>query len=203
MVEALIISFFISYLGSIPPGIANVSVMQMAMMKHIRAAVFFSLSASLVEFVYAGLTVKFQIFLQRSTQLEYYFQFITAAMLIIVGIFNLRSKASTGDVKSQDAARGRDGFKRGVVLGVLNPMTIPFWLIVTAYIQNHEVFSLDGINYWMYLIGISTGTFCLLMTVLWLGNKFTKISDNQLIVHKVPGILLIGLGIYTLVTWYF
>lgn len=203
ILEVVLITFIISYLGSIPPGVANVSVMQMAMQNHKRAAVFFSISASLVEFLYAGLTVKFQIFLQRSTQLEAYFQIITAVALVAVGLLNLRNKSSTGSVKSQDSVRGRDGFKKGIVLGFLNPMTIPFWLMVTAYIQNHDVIPLDGINYWMYLVGISTGTFALLMTVLWLGNKFTRISDNQLLVHKVPGILLIGLGIYTFVSWYF
>lgn len=204
IVEVFVIAFVISYLGSIPPGVANVSVMQMAMQDHKRAAVFFSLSASLVEFLYAGLTVKFQIFLQQSTQMEYYFQFVTAAALIVVGIFSLRSHAGTKDVRSEDVAKGRDGFKKGIVLGFLNPMTIPFWLMVTAYLQNHNVISVtDGSAYWTYLAGISSGTFVLLMTVIWLGNKFTRISDNQLLVHKVPGILLIGLGIYTLIVWYF
>jgi len=201
IVQVLLVAFVISYLGSIPPGVANVSVVQMAIQKHKRAAIFFSLSAALVEFLYAGLTVKFQIFLKESTQLEDYFQLITIIVLIVVGIMSLRSKARSADVHGEEIAKGRTGFKRGIVLGFLNPMTIPFWLMVTAYIQSHGIISLEGSSYWFYLIGISSGTFALLMTVLWLGNKFTRISDNQLLVHKVPGILLIGLGIYTLVTW--
>jgi len=203
ILEVFLITFVISYLGSIPPGVANVSVMQMGMKNHKRAAIFFSLSASLVEFLYAGLTVKFQIFLQTSTKLENIFHLITATALIGVGILSLRSKSTSSDVHGQEIAKGRDGFKKGIVLGFLNPMTIPFWLMVTAYIQNHQIIPLDGAAYWTYLAGISSGTFVLLMTVLWLGKKFTRISDNQLLVHKVPGILLIGLGIYTLVAWYF
>ncbi|MCP4460733.1 MAG: LysE family transporter [Cytophagales bacterium] len=201
IVQVFLVSFIISYLGSIPPGVANVSVVQMAVQNHKRAAIFFSLSASLVEFLYAGLTVKFQIFLKSSTRLEDYFQIVTAAALVGVGILSLLSKAKSADVHGEEIAKGRAGFKRGIVLGFLNPMTIPFWLMVTAYIQNHDVIPLEGFAYWLYLIGISSGTFSLLMTVLWLGNKFTRISDNQLLVHKVPGFLLIGLGIYTLVKW--
>jgi threonine/homoserine/homoserine lactone efflux protein len=203
ILEVFLVAFIISYLGSIPPGVANVSVMQMAMKNHKRAAIFFSLSASLVEFLYAGLTVKFQLFLQTSTRLDNIFHIITAAALIIVGLLSLRMKSTSSDVHGQEIAKGRDGFKKGIVLGFLNPMTIPFWLMVTAYIQNHKIIPLGGAAYWTYLAGISSGTFVLLMTVLWLGKKFTRISDNQLLVHKVPGILLIGLGIYTLVAWYF
>lgn len=201
IVQVFLIAFIISYLGSIPPGVANVSVVQMAMQNHKRAAIFFSLSASLVEFFYTALALKFQLFLKSSTQLEDYFQIITATALVGVGILSLRSKAKSADVHGEEIAKGRAGFKRGIVLGFLNPMAIPFWLMVTAYIQNHEIIPLDGSAYWIFLLGSSSGTFLLLMTVLWLGNKFTRISDNQLLVHKVPGILLIGLGIYTFVKW--
>ncbi len=201
ILQVFLVSFIISYLGSIPPGVGNVSVVQMGIQNHKRAAIFFSLAASLVEFLYAGLTVKFQIYLKSSTQLEDYFQIITALALIGVGILSIRSKAKSADVQGEEIAKGRTGFKRGLILGFLNPMTIPFWLMVTAYIQGQDLIPLDGMAYWFYLIGLSSGTFMLLMTVLWLGNKFTRISDNQLLVHKVPGILLIGLGVYTMVKW--
>ena len=203
IIQVFVLAFIISYLGSIPPGIVNVSVMQMGIQNHKRAAVFFSLSASLVEFLYAGLTVKFQIFLKHSTQLEDHFQIITAIALVGVGILSLLSKAKSADVHGEEITKGRVGFRRGIILGFLNPMTIPFWLMVTAYIQNHDVVPLEGSAYWLYIGGISSGTFCLLMSVLWLGNKFVNISDNQLLVHKCPGILLIGLGVYTLVKWLF
>ena len=199
ILTVFVISFAISYFGSFSPGVANISVMKMAMQNHKRAAIFFSISSSLVEFGYAGLTVKFQIYLKQATQLDIYFQFITGIVLLIVGLFSLRNKQVSSNIKSEDIAKGREGFRKGIILGILNPMTIPFWLMVTAYLQNHNVIPLEGISFWIYLIGISSGTFCLLMTVLWLGKKFTKIADNQLLVHKAPGFLLIGLGIYTLV----
>lgn len=201
ILQTFLVAFVISYLGSIPPGMANVSVMQMAVNRHRRAAFFFSISATAVEFIYAGLTVKFQIFLEESTQMETYFRLITGIALIVVGILNMKSKSKSDDVKGREFVRGRDGFQKGIVLGLVNPMTIPFWLVITSYLRNDGLVELKDFSYWMYLIGLSAGTFALLMTVLWLGNKFTRIADNQLMVHKVPGILLIGLGIYTLVTW--
>jgi threonine/homoserine/homoserine lactone efflux protein len=201
IVQVFGIAFIVSFLGSVPPGMVNVSVMQMAIKKHKRAAIFFALSASLVEFVYAGLTVKFQIFLQESTVLSYYFHFITAAALVVVGTLSLNSKVKSQDVASKDIARGREGFSRGIAIGLLNPMTIPFWLMVTAYMQNHDLIGLAGLCYWAYLSGLTSGTFVLLLVVMWLGNRFTRIADNHLLVHKVPGFLLIGLGVYNFITW--
>ncbi len=201
ILQVFLVAFIISYLGSIPPGMANVSVMQMAVNSHRRAAFFFSISATAVEFIYAALTVKFQIFLQESTQMESYFRLVTGIALMIVGVLSMRSRSQSANVKSKEFARGRDGFQKGIVLGLVNPMSIPFWLVVTAYLQNEGLVVLKDVGYWMYLIGISAGTFALLMTVLWLGKKFTRISDNQLLVHKLPGLFLIGLGVYTLVMW--
>jgi threonine/homoserine/homoserine lactone efflux protein len=202
IVQVLLVAFIISYLGSIPPGAINVSVMQMAMQGKRRAAIFFSLAASMVEFVYAGLTVKFQIFLNTKTILSEYFLFITAGALIVVGVLNLFSKQSSKDVHPETMVKGRQGFKRGILLGALNPMTIPFWLMITAYLQNHGWVELSGMGFWSYLIGLTAGTFFMLMTVLRLGRKFTQISDNVFLVHRLPGLVLIGLGIYNLVKWW-
>lgn len=199
--QVLLISFVVSYLGSIPPGTINITTMQLTVQKNGRAALFFAVAASLTEFIYAGVTVRFQIFLSEKPAFTENFQIITAIAMIILGIANLLSRTSSKTFEVADV-NGRNGFKRGVILGIFNPLTIPFWLAVTAYLQNHNWISLEGSLFWVYLLGISTGTFALLLTVRKLGGKFTSIADNQVLVHKVPGIVFIGLGIYNLIDWY-
>jgi len=77
-------------------------------------------------------------------------------------------------------------------------MTIPFWLAITTYLENDGLINVSAFGFWAYLTGLSTGTFCLLLTVDALGKRFIKISDNKFLVHKMPGIMLIGLGVYFL-----
>lgn len=202
--QVLIIAFLVSYLGSIPPGTINITTMQLTVQKNERAAFFFALAASLVEFVYAGVTVRFQIFLSQKPAFTENFQIITAVAMLVLGVANLFSRSdSRSYLADADRLKGRRGFRRGVLLGLLNPLTIPFWLAVTAYLQNHQWVSLEGSLFWVYLTGISTGTFCLLMTVRKLGARFTDIADNQFLVHKVPGLAFIGLGLYNFIDWYF
>lgn len=199
--QVLIISFLVSYFGSIPPGTINITTMQLTVQKNERAALFFALAASLTEFVYAGITVRFQIFLSQKPAFTENFQIITAVAMIILGIANLLSKSNSKTFQVADV-NGRSGFKRGVILGILNPLTIPFWLAVTAYLQNHNWISLEGSYFWIYMVGVSTGTFTLLLTVRKLGGKFTSIADNQFLVHKIPGLVFISLGVYNFFDWY-
>ena len=195
--QTLIVAFVVSYLGSIPPGTINVSVMQLAIQKRRRAAIFLAFAASAVEFVYAGFTVQFQILLTSNPALATYFKVITSVALIGLGLWNIFSKMASESVIVK-GEKGRHGFLRGVLLGILNPMTIPFWLAITTYLENDSLVSVDGFCFWLYLIGLAAGTFCLLITVNALGSQFTKIADNKFLVKKVPGMMLLAIGCYFL-----
>lgn len=198
IIQTLIVSFAISYVGSIPPGTINVSVMQLSILKKHRAAIFLSIAASLVEFVYAGLTVQFHLYLNTHQEIANYFRVITAVALIGLGLWNLLATTTSSSIKVDTNLTGRHGFSRGLILGILNPMTIPFWLAITTYLENDGLIDVTALGFWTYLIGLSSGTFCLLLTVDALGKRFTQISENKYIVHRVPGFLLLGLGVYYL-----
>ncbi len=198
ILQTLIVAFVISYIGSIPPGTINVSVMQLSILKKHRAAIFFALAATIVEFGYAAITVQFHIFLNNNETISSYFQIITAAALIGLGLFNLLSKTTSKSVKVNDELKGRHGFGKGLMLGLLNPMSIPFWLAITTYLENDGLIDVQGFGFWAYLIGLAAGTFCLLITIDAMGKRFAKISDNTFLVHKVPGFILLGLGVYFL-----
>lgn len=197
-IEVFLVAFLVSYLGSIPPGTINISVMQLSIQSHRRAALFFGLGASLVELVYAGATVKFQQYLFEHENLTYGFQVVTAIVLIVLGLANLFSRSNSKSFMSHGSIRRRTGFKRGVVLGLLNPLTIPFWLAVTGYLVSHNWITVSGYNFWAYVIGLALGTFILMVTVDLLGSKFQRVADNSFLVHKVPGILFIMMGLYNI-----
>lgn len=200
IMQVLFIAFLVSYAGSIPPGTINVTTMQLSIQGKSRSAFFFALGASVTEFVYAGATVKFQIFLSERPLITDHFQIITALAMIILGMVNLTAKGGSKQFLVT-AVKGRDGFKRGIILGVLNPLTIPFWLAVTAYLQSNNWIALDGILFWNYIIGISVGTFALLVTVNAIGSKFEQLASNTFLVYKTPGIIFLCLGFYNLIKW--
>ncbi|MEQ8338958.1 MAG: LysE family transporter [Cyclobacteriaceae bacterium] len=196
-----LIAFIVSYLGSIPPGTINISTMQLAIKGKRRAAAFLSLAASMVEFVYAGITVRFQLILSDSAWFTDHFYIITAIPMVVLGVANLWTSSDSRSFSARVKSTGRSGFKRGLILGLLNPLTLPYWLTVTAYLQTHKLISLEGALFWYYLAGISVGTFILLLSIIFLGKKFSSIADNQFLVHRLPGLIFIGLGTYNIIIW--
>ena len=189
-------AFLVSYIGSVPPGTINVSVFQLSLLKKLRQAFFFALAASLVEFCYAGLTVQFHFVLSSNKYFEDYLKIITSITLISIGIYNLLPKNKEVFKKTQNKRLENSGFLRGTILGLLNPLTIPFWLTITISLEQDGLVDLSGINFWLYLIGISTGTLMLLLSILFFGSKFQKFSSNTFLVYKIPGLVLLSIGIY-------
>lgn len=200
--QVFAIAFVVSYIGSIPPGTINITAMQLVVQEKFRAALYFSLAASGVEFIYSGITVRFQLFLSEQPAIVNNFTLITAVAMLALGVANLISRTRSVDILAHADSGARSGFKKGMLLGILNPLTMPFWLAVTAYLQTHKLILLKGFYFWIYITGISLGTLALLMTVRALGSRFTNISDNQFLVHKIPGLIFIGLGGYNGFIWW-
>lgn len=196
LILVITVALLISFLGSIPPGSINITVMQLSMQGRHRTALFFVLGASLVEMIYVIGTVKFQLFLSTQDVIYLYFRYFTAGLLIVLGIYNLlMNHPSTKNLSPTDM-RGRTGFQRGVLLGLLNPLTIPFWLAVTTYLQDQAWFSLEKLNFWGYIFGLTVGTFLLLVLVMRLGKNFEKIATNDWLIHKIPGLIFLLMGAF-------
>ncbi|MEL7147321.1 MAG: LysE family transporter, partial [Bacteroidota bacterium] len=127
-----VVATVVSFVGSIPPGTINISVMQLAILHRRSTAIALGAAAALVELFYAGLTVRFQLFLTENTNLMDYFHGIAGTAMIVLGVLNLLSKTKASDIKTaHESIKKRNAFRKGLLLGIANPLTIPFWLAVT------------------------------------------------------------------------
>lgn len=188
-----------SFLGSIPPGTLNLSVLQLGLENKVKTALRFALAVSLVEYPYTWIGVQFQYWITSSPVVIENFQLITAIVMVAIGLLNLWSaeKPTTFSVKFNDS-----GFRRGLVLSVLNPMAIPFWIAITAYLK--AVGWIDLSTSWRlhaYILGTSVGAMILLTLFALLANKLAVYVKNNRIVKRVPGITLLILGIYAFIKY--
>lgn len=199
-VGVLLTGLVVSYLGSIPPGSLNLTVIQLGIREQHKAALNFAIASALVEFFYAGLAVKAQIILSAHQAMADYFELITGGLLLTLGLINLGAhRRSTTSRKADTSAKG--GFWRGFVLSCLNPMAIPFWIAVTAALETSGWLFITDRNLIFYLLGISAGTLLLLLQASWLGIRLRHLHQRTLLMYQLPGIILMSLGAFTLYKW--
>ena len=199
MAQLFLIAFFFSFLGSIPPGSINLSVIRLALDNKYNAALRFATAAALVELPYAFAAVQFEGVLTASPLIVDHFKLLAALIMIILGITNL----SFSKNPSQRVQKMREsGFRRGLLISILNPLAIPFWVGVTAYLNTQGWIELTSLNHiFAYIAGISVGTFVLLVLLAMLSRKIGSFFKESVLIQILPGIVFIVLGVVALLQY--
>jgi threonine/homoserine/homoserine lactone efflux protein len=98
----------------------------------------------------------------------------------------------------------QSGFRRGLILGILNPQALPFWLGVTAYLKGQHWITLSSAStVQAYLFGVCLGALSLLISLAYLAKKVIKQFRENQHLKKVPGYTLLLLGFYALIVYLF
>lgn len=194
IVQVFIAGLIFSFLGSIPPGTMNLAVLQLGLEQKIKTALRFSLAVAIIEYPYAWIAVEFEDWITSSPVIIENFQLITAIVMTVIGLFTIWSarKPSDFSVKFNES-----GFRRGLVLSILNPMAIPFWIGITAYLKAQEWIDLStaGLLH-SYVFGTSVGVLLLLILFTFLAKRLSSYVTNNALVKLIPGITLLVLGLY-------
>lgn len=202
MTQTFLFAFLFSFLGTIPPGAVNLSVLKMSVEKRISPAFRFTIAAVLIEVPYAWVGIKFQDYLTRSPFLLDNFKLIAAGVLIIMGL------ASIVNIHRNRPAEGRwkkfseSGFRKGALISLFNPMYIPFWMGITAYLVHQDWVQLDSVSLQIsYLAGLATGSFFLLAILILLGHYLAPHFRQRKGFQYLPGAAFLILGLYALLEY--
>ncbi len=189
------LAFFFSFVGSIPPGVLNLTVIQLGMEHKMRIAYRFALAAALIEYPYAWIAIAFENYLSSQMDSPGIFQLVAACVLLIVGIANLSASKASADDKPRSIADS--GFRRGVILSVVNPMALPFWLATTTYLKSLGLASFSShLQIHSYLAGVSAGAFVLLIGAAHLAKYSSHLFRHHPMIKKIPPAIMIALGLY-------
>jgi len=194
IIQVFLVGAIISFIGSIPPGTLNLSVLQLGMEHKIKTALRFALAVSIIEYPYAWIAVVFEDWVTASPVIVENFQLITALVMTVIGAFSIWTarKPSEFSVRFNES-----GFRRGLVLSILNPMAIPFWVAYTAFLKSQGWIDLS--TQWLvhsYVFGTAVGVMLLLIIFTFLAKKLASyVKDNRLF-KMIPGVTLLVLGLY-------
>ncbi len=197
MLLAFIAAFALSFVGTIPPGTLNLSVLQLGLENKLKAAWQFSIAAALVEYPYCWIAIHFETLITSTPGIEENFERIGASVMLILGILNLVSLRRQ-HIKKVDAKTF--GFGKGLMLGILNPLAIPYWIGITAYLKSQQWLTInDGYDLQAYLFGVVLGALSFFMIIAYLATKAAVYMRGNSIVKYIPAATLLILGIYGLI----
>lgn len=187
-----------SFLGSIPPGTLNILVLQLGLENKLKAALRFALAVALIEYPYAWIAVEFEAWITSSPAIQEHFKLLAAVVMIILGLLGIwtAKKPTMATLKMQQS-----GFVRGLILSVLNPQAIPWWIGVIAYLKSEGWIVLDTtMRLHSFLFGTAIGVLALLVILAIMAERVSHMIKHNRLLAMAPGVVLLFLGLFTLLT---
>lgn len=197
LIQVFIVGVVFSFVGSIPPGTLNILVLQLGLEDKVKIAMRFALAVAIIEYPYAWIAVVFENLITSSPVITQNFQLIGALVMTAIGAFMIWSARKPSEFSSKFQ---QSGFRRGLILSILNPQAIPFWIAVTAYLKAEKWIVLDSqARIHSYVFGTAVGVMILLTILAYGARKISFTFQSSKLVRMVPGIILLVLGLTGLI----
>ncbi|MBK8565455.1 MAG: LysE family transporter [Saprospiraceae bacterium] len=192
------IAFGLSFIGSLPFGMINMTVAHTAIRKGLAHGIITAVGAALVELVQVFIALKFTWLFNENPSVERIFQTVATVVFFAGGIFFMFfAKSKPNIAESEEKPSKRGDFMRGVGISSLNLMVIPYWIFYATLLTTNGIMVKDNPHVIAFALGVAGGTFTLLVCYALLGAKILSKSEQITgWVNKSIGLLLIGFGVF-------
>lgn len=201
MISNFFLGFVWSFIGSIPPGAINLIAIKISGVDGNRkGALWFAFGAVLPEGIYSSIAFVFAEYLMKQEGLDRLLLGTSAPVLIVLGILYWFSKPKENAAEK----KGKPGalFAQGLVLGILNPLNIPYWLTYNMVFFGNEWLQAGNLPMVFYISGILLGTFALLYLAIWFAPSFTKmVKTSGHTINRALGVILMAMGLWQAIQW--
>lgn len=191
------IGLLVSFLGTLPLGVLNITIMRVSLLQGLRSALQFALACALVELVYSYLSVELTQSLIQFPVLKPLTEVVAAVTLLGMGLYFILK--NTLPMTDQRPIRP---FYLGALLSVVNVVAFPFWILYTTWLQaKGYVGIMDNSLVMLYVLGISLGTVAGLLPFIF-GSRYLSrwVIAHQHRLDRVMGGLFVGLSLFQALT---
>lgn len=196
----LVLTFFIgvlvNFIGYIPIGNINLTVMQMAINRGMRQVYYFLVTFAIIEFFFTFGIMKFAEWFAGESRLMHVLDYALIIVFLVMGAVTWKNHK---DKPNKDYSKG-DAVKLGILLGIINPMQIPFWMIGGTYLISHEWIETGNLALTIFSIGSGLGAFICLYGFArfarYIQNRFALRSE---IINKSIAIVFFLLAAYHII----
>ncbi|SEW36093.1 Threonine/homoserine/homoserine lactone efflux protein [Chitinophaga sp. YR573] len=187
-------AFLISFIGTLPIGTLNTNVANYALNNNVTGAIQFGVAAIFIEVI----VVRIALFLiDRLIRLRQLFKILS--LMICVAILFLAFKSLEAAFQMRTIAdvlplAGKQPFYTGLLLSLLNPLHLPFWMGWTAVLKSRQVLNDNG--YSIYILAVGTGTAAAFILYGLIGSFLMDVlKTQQYLINWVLGFTLLFTGL--------
>ena len=160
------IGLFANFIGYVPPGNINLTLAQITVNRGFRQALMFIISFSCVEFFFTYFIMHAAKWLAGQVRLDMVIDWVMVVLFGVLGAITWMHRKKMPKTNYSDT----ESIRYGILLGFLNPVQVPFWIITGAYLITHQ-WILDGkLALVVFSFGAAAGAFL----ALFLYAKFAK-----------------------------
>jgi threonine/homoserine/homoserine lactone efflux protein len=192
-------AFLVSFLGTLPIGTLNVSVANLVVRMDTAGAIQFALGAVLVEMLLVRVAVVVMRKLEGMRRLFTFLTLVACLALFVLAGAGLWT-AFRMQVPEQVVPLTSDRpFVAGLLLSILNPLHLPFWLGWTAVFRSRNLLTDTSGSYNWYVVAIGTGTSLAFLLYGLAGHLLIDIlRERQTLLNIIVSLTLLTTGLITL-----
>lgn len=189
----LFLGIVLNMVGYIPPGNINLTVVQITISRGIRQAIYFICAFACVEVLFTFGVMRFVQWLSSEIKIG---DIIDVVMIFMFGILGIITWRSRKEMPKADYSK-KDSIRYGMLLGVINPMQIPYWLFVGTYLISHEWIDIGYLSLSVFSIGSGIGAAVALYGFARFAQYIQeKFALSSYIVNKSIALLFFALSAY-------
>jgi len=189
----------ISFCGTLPIGTLNISIANLVINRNCRGAVLFGLGAILAGMIMVRIALSAVKRLERMTPLLQWFRVFTCGVILLLSFISLQPAWGRQSAAMALPFTGHAPFVSGLVLSLLNPLHLPFWMGWTAVLRSRGQLSDTGGDYTIYVLAIGIGTGLAFMAYGVVGHLLILfLRMNQYLFNWMTGIALLFVGLVQL-----
>ncbi|MBT32986.1 MAG: hypothetical protein CMO01_25285 [Thalassobius sp.] len=189
-----------SFVGTIPVGPVNISVVATTLNRNVRSGIIFSGSAAIVEILQSFIALQFGVLLSELIFTNDSFKIFVSLVFLAIGLVFLLKKQKA--IIEDSAKKKLSPWLSGLVVAMLNPQALPFWIFVLGYYQSEHLIDMHLLQgaqltcVFSFLLGVSLGKFSALSLYSYLSAYLSeKLKNLSYWMNKILGIVFILLSL--------
>lgn len=197
LVLTIFIGLIANFIGYVPPGNINLTLVQITINRGMREAVKFIIAFSCVEFFFTWFIMNAVHWLTQLVHLNEVVDWVMVVLFVTMGVIAWRHRNKAPQTQKKSSGHS---IRFGILMGIINPVQVPFWLITGSYLVAHQWIETGMLAPILFSAGSAAGAFlCLFIYARSARYVQRKLDLSNKTINTGIALLLFGFAGYNVV----